>query len=81
VFTARYALSSYIKQMRFVFKGLINLCRTLLHVALDDDDEILRTVAESTLGSRAVDSELESEGILGEVGVGVGKNIPTPTSI
>jgi hypothetical protein len=25
VFTARYALSPYIKQIRFVFKGLINI--------------------------------------------------------
>jgi hypothetical protein len=30
VFTARYELSPYIKQIRFVFKGLINICATTL---------------------------------------------------
>jgi hypothetical protein len=30
VFTARYALSPYIKQTHFVFKGLINLADILL---------------------------------------------------
>jgi hypothetical protein len=30
VFTARYALSPYIKQIRPVFKGLINVLTTVL---------------------------------------------------
>jgi hypothetical protein len=29
VFTARYALSSYIKQIRFVFEGLIHICQAV----------------------------------------------------
>jgi hypothetical protein len=34
-----------------------------------------------TVASRAVESESESEGILGGAGVGGGKNVPTPTSV
>jgi hypothetical protein len=63
VFTARYALSPYINQIRFVFKGL-------------------NSSVESFMKTRDVEfrvgvglMELESEGILG--GVGVGKNVPT----
>jgi hypothetical protein len=32
VFTARYALSPYIKQTRFVFKGLINTVILILYI-------------------------------------------------
>jgi hypothetical protein len=34
VFTARYALSSYIKQIRFVFKGLITFYQAMTHSEL-----------------------------------------------
>jgi hypothetical protein len=40
VFTARYALSPYIKQIRFVFKGLMdmsdNFPQTIQHPITDD---------------------------------------------
>jgi hypothetical protein len=36
VFTARYALSPYIKQIHFVFKGLNNSCLTAWRGVLDD---------------------------------------------
>jgi hypothetical protein len=40
---------------------------------------LLLNLCEIRVVTRAVESESESEGILG--GVGVGKNVPTPTSI
>jgi hypothetical protein len=45
VFTARYALSSYIKQIRFVFKGLIgqgiSQCACLLPTAVVYEDTMV----------------------------------------
>jgi hypothetical protein len=38
VFTARYALSPYIKQIRFVFKGLIPLLRHIVTVPMNQDE-------------------------------------------
>jgi hypothetical protein len=62
VFTARYALSPYIKQIRFVFKGLI--------VSIQDSEYI-----EVRLMSDFSDCDSDNQGCADGVGVTVGVEV------
>jgi hypothetical protein len=82
VFTARYALSPYIKQIRFVFKGLISPDdkRTLLSNAIREERHTWK--ASSRLGDQQFprplcDSKLEIFALLGCYTTQIGSWLPT----
>jgi hypothetical protein len=48
VFTARYTVSPYIKQIRFVFKGLICMCGVMLNITAADQSAGISSASRVT---------------------------------
>jgi hypothetical protein len=75
VFTARYALSPYIKQIRFVFKGLIYVSNAYFSGALHEEN-VTEFLARSKLKKRP--SFVSRVGGRVRVSTGTDSNITVP---